>query len=100
MDRYINSTERINSQGRRFLSGTKYPKIPLRYNDIYIYTSIGDRIDKLALDYYNDKTLWWVISTANPLIPKDSFNVPPGLQIRIPQNIENIKVSFNNINKI
>lgn len=99
MDRYNNSKIDVNSEGKVYLSSTKYPKIPLKYNDIYIYTSIGDRIDKLALDYYQDKTLWWIISVANPLIPRDSLNIPIGLQIRIPQNIENIKARFNNINK-
>jgi len=46
--------------------------------------------------------LWWVIATANPdVIRRDSFNLMPGLQIRIPDpnRIINIIRSFEQLNK-
>lgn len=30
--------------------------------------SVGDRLDLLALNYYNDPTRWWLILDANPEI--------------------------------
>ena len=61
----------------------KYPDIPTSVEDIYVFTSEGDRYDILAQTYYKDSSLWWIISVANTfrqgsLIPK------PGSQIRIP----------------
>ena len=53
-------------------------------NDIYVYTVQGDRFDVLASQYYEDQTLWWIISYANPDLPKDSLYPPLGYQLRIP----------------
>jgi phage tail protein X len=80
----------------------KYPQIPLSIDDIYTTTSVGDRLDLIAYQFYNDVDLWWVITTANPdVIRRDSFNLTSGLQIRIPNpsSISNILKSFENINK-
>ena len=32
----------------------RYPEIPRADNDIYIFTTIGDRYDTLAQQYYKD----------------------------------------------
>jgi hypothetical protein len=40
-------------------------------------------LDTLAQQFYQDTTLWWVIANANN-IGKGSFDVPAGMQIRIP----------------
>ena len=37
----------------------KYPDIPTSVEDIYVFTSEGDRYDILAQAYYKDSTLWW-----------------------------------------
>ena len=43
---------------------------------------------------------WWVITTANPgVVRRDSFNLKPGIEIRIPQNIESILEEFLKINE-
>jgi len=52
-------------------------------SDYYIFSREGDRLDTLAQQFYQDPTLWWIIANANNL-GKGSFDVPPGLQIRIP----------------
>ena len=89
-----------NSEGKRYYKPLKYPDIPLSPNDIYITTTIGDRLDNLAHQFYNDVSLWWVISSANPNnVRRDSFNLKPGLEIRIPTNINSILVSFEQLNK-
>lgn len=51
--------------------------------DVYIFSRTGDRLDLLAHEFYQDVRLWWIIAEANNL-GKGSFNIPPGLQIRIP----------------
>ena len=46
--------------------------------------------------------LWWIITIANPdIIRRDSFNLKPGLQIRIPDpnRVSNILRSFEQLNK-
>ena len=60
----------------------------------------GDRFYKLANDYYGDVRYWWVISKANPdKVKRDSFFINPGLQIRIPQNTQDIIEKFKTLNK-
>jgi hypothetical protein len=68
---------------RRY-ANSKYPEIPLDFTDIYVYTTMGDRYDTLALSYYQDISLWWIISIANPSLPQDSLVPPQGSQVRIP----------------
>ena len=44
--------------------------------------------------------LWWIITTANPdIIRRDSFNLKPGMEIRIPNNIQGIIQAFEELNK-
>ena len=74
-----------------------YPSIPHSENDIYIITRDSDRLDLLAGQYYEDVTLWWVIATANNL-GKGTLVVPPGLQIRIPNDIEAVVTAFDEFN--
>ena len=99
-DRTQNITQTRNYQGKRYYQPLKYPFIPLSSNDIYILTSIGDRLDSLADQFYNDIRLWWVITTANPnIIGRDSYSLKPNLEIRIPSNISKILKDFKEINK-
>jgi hypothetical protein len=58
------------NQGVPYFKGKVYPNIPLSANDVYVITTVGDRLDSLANSYYNDSTLWWVISMANNNITK------------------------------
>jgi hypothetical protein len=84
----------------RFYKNIEYPEIPVNNSDMYIISKSTDRLDLLAQDYYNDSQLWWVISKANPdKITRDSFFINPGLQIRIPSNIEEIYNMFSKLNR-
>ena len=87
---------------------SRYPEIPLDENDIYVISSQGDRFDVLAQQYYGDSSLWWVISIANTAtagtslpsdLPQNSLMVPEGLQIRIPNNPQNVVSAFKLINQ-
>ena len=86
---------------------TRYPEIPLNNDDIYVYTTAGDRYDTLANQYYKDSSLWWIISIANTAVagtslpsdlPQDSLLIPQGSQIRIPADYISIVEAFQNIN--
>ncbi len=99
MNRYQNIPIIRNSTGTRYYKDNKYPRVPLSVNDIYVETTIGDRFDLLALQYYGDPSFWWIISVANELLPQNSLYIPVGSQIRIPTNISNIITTYNVINK-
>lgn len=77
---------------------SRYPEVPLSTEDIYVYTSRGDRFDILAQQYYGDSSLWWVISIANTTLPQNSLVIPYGIQIRIPADPSSVIRSFNAIN--
>ena len=99
-DRTQNISLFKNHQGKRYYQSIKYPNIPLTSDDLYITTTVGDRLDSLANQFYNDIRLWWVITAANPqLIRRDSYCLKPNLEIRIPKNLSRILKDFQNINK-
>lgn len=101
MDRYQGVTILSASSGRRYYQNVKYPDIPMSSNDIYVITDFTDRLDLIANDYYNDPTLWWVISVANAeFMPADSLYVPAGIQLRIPNDIQSVIQDFNTLNGI
>ena len=89
-----------NPNNKKYYKPLRYPEIPLSINDIYIITSEGDRLDLLANQFYYDTDYWWVIATANPnVIRRDSIKIKSGIELRIPQNIQNILNDFEQINK-
>ena len=90
----------LRKDGKRYFKNLKYPNIPLSIDDIYVLTTIEDRLDSLAYQFYNDVRLWWIISTANPnIVRKDSYALKPNLEIRIPSNTNSILESFKALNK-
>tara|TARA_Y100001963_G_scaffold150204_1_gene230964 strand:+ start:763 stop:1071 length:309 start_codon:yes stop_codon:yes gene_type:complete len=87
-------------QGKRIYKYMKYPEIPLSINDIYVTTTIGDRLDLLADQFYENIEYWWIIATANPdVVRRDSYNLKPGIEIRIPSNYLDIVDEFEELNK-
>jgi nucleoid-associated protein YgaU len=99
MNRYQNIPIIKNSEGTRYYKDNKYPRIPLTINDIYVITTIGDRFDLLALQYYNDPSLWWVISSANENLPQNSLYIPVGTQLRIPTDVSEILTNYRSLNQ-
>ena len=43
-----------NTRGKRYYKPLNYPDIPLSTKDIYVLTTIGDRLDSLANQFYNE----------------------------------------------
>ena len=83
---------------KQYLESTIYPKIKPTDNDLYIISEAGDRLDLLASKYYNDKTKWWIIATANN-INDATFYVEAGLQLRIPSDTNAVLNDLQKINK-
>jgi hypothetical protein len=103
MDRYsVAQIVKTPEDPKRRYTNIRYPSISPSSTDIYLYTGQGDRYDTLALTYYSDTTLWWVISRANPSQPNDTLYPNVGAQIRIPNSsrIPNIIASFQNLNNL
>jgi hypothetical protein len=108
MNRY-QSVPVIFTDNKPSYQTTKYPEIPLSDEDTYVYTTQGDRFDILAQQYYEDQSLWWIISIANTAIagtslpadlPQDSLIIPEGNQIRIPANYAEVLNSFKILNNL
>lgn len=100
MNRYQNIPIIKSNKLQRMYATSRYPEVPLSESDIYVYTSQGDRYDILALQYYGDSSLWWVIAIANPNIDLMTLVIPQGVQIRIPSNFTNVVSEFKLINQL
>ena len=100
MNRYRNIRTKKDFNGKRYLRSVIYPLIPETLDDIYVETEYGDRVDILAHQFYNDPSLWWIITTANPgKLRRDTYVCPAGLQIRIPIDPNPIIDEFDRINR-
>ena len=83
MKRYRTTKQKLDKSGIRVYSTTYYPEIPIDNNDTFIYTKDGDRLDKLAHQFYGTATLWWFIAQTNNI---STMNVPKGTSLRISFN--------------
>ena len=98
--RYQNiPTTKLNVTGSLYYQTNLYPAIQPTDSDYYIITTVEDRLDLIANNFYQDSSLWWVIASANAL-PGDSIYPPIGIQLRIPTDVQRIINSYNleNIN--
>lgn len=98
MNRYDTTKTTNTAEGVEYLTTTRYPDIPRDVNDYYVMTSAGDRYDTLAQQFYSDSSLWWVIACANNS-QQASLVVEPGIQLRIPGNIDTVVSNHRNANK-
>jgi hypothetical protein len=85
--------------GKQYYKAKQFPTIPPADNDLYVVTVEGDRLDLIAYTYYQDASLWWVISAINNNSTVGSMFPIPGTQLRIPTNISNVLTIFGNNNK-
>jgi phage tail protein X len=106
MNRYQNILK-TKIDGKEVYVTSRYPEVPLSESDIYVITTQGDRFDVLAQQYYQNSSLWWIISIANTgnagagtlvSLPQNSLVIPEGIQIRIPSNYADVIRNFNTIN--
>ena len=99
MRRYNNIPETKGPNGNLMYKTVRYPEIPRSFSDTYVFTTDGDKYDTLALSYYGDSSLWWIISIANAKKLQNSLTPPIGAQIRIPANPTPILAEFETMNK-
>ena len=85
---------KVDVTGSTYYQTNIYPEVSPVNNDYYIVTTIGDRLDLIAYDFYQDSSLWWVIASANSL-PGDSIYAPVGIQLRIPVNLQTVINEYN-----
>lgn len=53
------------------------------YNDLWIISTDGDRLDLLSHRFYGDVKYWYIIAAANGM-GKGTYYVKPGTRMRIP----------------
>lgn len=96
--RYQNiGINKLNATGSQYYKTNIYPEVDPTNGDYYVITTVNDRLDLIALDFYQDSSLWWIIASANAL-PGDSIYPPVGIQLRIPVDIQTILNNYNLVN--
>ena len=96
-----NTNQNVGTLGEEYFRPNFYPTIPEEETDIYVITEFGDRLDLLAMQFYNDVTLYWIISSANPEVMNlGSLTIKEGTQLRIPMNISQIIAEYKNLNSV
>ena len=98
------STRYTNIPGKRVdgeiaRATTIYPEAPATVDDIYLISTVGDRFDVLASEYYGNSKYWWIIAANNPTLDRASLQVTPGVQIRIPLPLERVLNQYKEVNK-
>jgi hypothetical protein len=91
---------KYNDTGSQYYLNNVYPEIPFTEDDNYVITTLGDRFDIFANNFYGDPSLWWVIPMANSL-PGDSLYPPSGIQLRIPVDLREVlnRYKLTNVNR-
>ena len=83
MSRYTTATQIKTEDKKRRISTVILPPTPVSPRDFYIKTTSPDRLDKLAHEFYEDSSLWWIIASSNNL-GKGTLVVPENTILRIP----------------
>lgn len=97
MNRYVATPIITTNNGKRRYASTIFAPLSINTNDRIIRITSTERLDKLALDFYGDATMWPVIASANQ-IKKGTLIVPSNTILRIP-NPEVAQTFINNINR-
>jgi hypothetical protein len=97
MNRYATSTELKTDNGFRRRATVILAAPTADNNDTYIQILSPERLTKLAFNFYNDVSSWWIIAAANGL-GKGSLIVPSNTILRIPSNAT-IDSVINEINR-
>lgn len=97
MTRYKDIPVQTRWDGKRVYRSVAYPVILPQDSDLQVITNSEDYLDSLALKYYGDPTLYWIIGLANNL-GKGRLSVPAGLTLRIPIDVSQILADYNQLN--
>ena len=97
MRRYEEISIQTRWDGKRVYKTAMYPVIVPQDSDIQVVSNSEDYLDTLALKYYKDPSLFWIIALANNL-GKGRLSVPAGLTLRIPIDVSQILADYNQLN--
>ena len=97
--RYQDIPQKKDSYNTRVVRSTIYPPIERHDNDLYVVTVVGDTLYALAEKYYGSVNYYWIISEANERLNKKTQNLPPGRQLRIPNQLNKILRDYDDINQ-
>ena len=86
--RYSFTGKKRDDGGQKITTTTVLGRIKKRDTDVYIVIVERTRLDHLAHRFYENAKYWWVIASANSL--GGVMYVDPGVQLRIPRNIQEI----------
>jgi hypothetical protein len=96
-NRYVNTKTVKTSTGVPYYTNPVYPEIPLSEEDYYVVSTAEDRYDTLALQFYGDDKLWWIIAAANTY-QQSGLMITPGVQLRIPADKSGAIQVYNQVN--
>ena len=100
INRYQNiQTTNYSGTGSLYYVNNIYPDVPISEQDDYLITTLGDRFDIFANNFYGDPSLWWVIPAANGL-SGDSLYPPTGIQLRIPFDLRFLLEDYKSVNAV
>ncbi len=97
MNRYSTSTELKTDLGFRRRATVILAAPIADGNDTYIQVTSPELLTRLANNFYNDVSSWWIIAAANGL-GKGTLVVPANTILRIPSNAT-IDSVVNEINR-
>lgn len=95
--RYENTQILKDDDGKRYYKTVLYPQIEPKETDLYIITTVGDRLDLLADQFYGNSTYYWIIGASNN-IKRDRISIAAGTQLRIPTEIDEFLKQFAELN--
>jgi len=98
MNRYATSNELKTDIGYRRRATVILSAPIVDSNDTYIHVTSPELLTRLANNFYNDVSSWWIIAAANGL-GKGTLIVPADTILRIPSNAT-IESVINEINRI
>ena len=96
--RYQDIPQKKDSYNTRIVRSVVYPPISRHDQDVYIMTTIGDTLYALADKYYGDVNYYWIIGEANEKLSKKTQQLPVGLQLRIPSQLDPILSDYRDLN--
>jgi hypothetical protein len=67
------------------------PNIEANDNDIVVMTIMGDRLDLIANEYYQDPSMWWIIALKNNMT-EVGLSLSEGTILRIPTRNEALEI--------
>lgn len=93
--KFYKTKKRID--GKQQYTSFVFPSFNESADDIVINVSEYDRLDVLAEQFFNDPTLWWVISVYNN-ISEPSLYVNNRTYLRIPNDIQKVFSKIKELN--